>query len=217
MSLVSLSHYLNSSTPGFGGEKSFSVESVSRISAGKSSNSSSLNLFSHVGTHLDLPFHFDEHGKKLDDYPASHWHFKNVCLLELPTQDDQIINLEEHAARIPVNCDLLLIKTDFEKFRQDERYWKHNPGLSPESGKFLKMNRPLVRCIGFDFISLTAFQFRELGRAAHREFLNSENAEAICIIEDMKLSNWHSAIKEVIVVPLLVEQADGTPVTVVAF
>ncbi len=217
MSLVYLSHYLNNETPGFGGEKNFKIEAVSRISAGKSSNSSRLDLFCHTGTHMDLPFHFDEQGKKLDDFPASHWHFKNVCLLELPAQEDQIIDLEEYAARIPGNCDLLLIKTDFEQFRHDERYSKHNPGLSPASGKFLKKNRTLVRCIGFDFISLTAFQFRELGRAAHREFLNSENVEAICIIEDMKLSNWHLGIKEVIVAPLLVAEADGTPVTVVAF
>lgn len=170
-----------------------------------------------MGTHVDVPFHFDKDGKKIDDYPASHWLFKKAFLLELTVAPDEIFHLEKTTAEIPADCDLLLLRTGFEKFRSEEKYWKNNPGLSKESGSFLKSRFPKLRAVGFDFISLTAFQHRELGRQAHREFLFSDNGEPVCIIEDMKLSEWKRSYANVAVVPLLMSRADGAPVTVLAF
>lgn len=217
MSLTYLSHYLNDKTPGFGGQKSFFTESKSKITEGRSSNSLQISLFNHTGTHMDLPYHFDEKGKKLSDYPADEWSFNEINVLNIEVKPGEIIDLRQYEERISESCELLLLKTNFEKYREQAIYWQNNPGLSVESGDFLKTKFPNIRCIGFDFISLTAFHHRELGRKAHSAFLGSTNGRPICIIEDMKLSNWSINLNRVIVAPLLVHEADGVPVTVLAY
>ena len=74
-----------------------------------------------------------------------------------------------------------------------------------------------MRAIGFDFISLTAYQHREIGREAHRAFLAKyRDKPPIRIIEDMALAALSKAPSEVTVLPLFVRGADGAPVTVLA-
>ena len=56
----------------------------------------------------------------------------------------------------------MIYKTGFGKFRGKESYWKNNPGFAPEVAEILRDNFPNLRAVGMDFISLTAFQNREL-------------------------------------------------------
>ena len=76
-------------------------------------------------------------------------------------------------------------------------------------GKF-----PGLRAIGFDLISLSSFQRRELGRKAHHEFLRRN----ILVIEDMDLHVLKQNglfFKMIMIIPLFVDGAEGTPVTVI--
>jgi hypothetical protein len=57
---------------------------------------------------------------------------------------------------------------------------------------------------------------RELGRQAHRAFLNPESdGYPILIIEDMDLSANLNGLKQVWVAPLLVEGIDSAPYTII--
>jgi kynurenine formamidase len=40
------------------------------------------------------------------------------------------------------DCELLLVKTGFEKYRRKEIYWRNSPGLSPELAGFLRKKCP---------------------------------------------------------------------------
>ena len=53
-----------------------------------------------------------------------------------------------------------------------------------------------------DFISLTSYQNREIGRMAHREFLGS--SRPLLLIEDMDLSRLFQTPKKVTCLPLLI-------------
>ncbi|HAG91205.1 MAG TPA: hypothetical protein DCL41_05005 [Bdellovibrionales bacterium] len=113
--------------------------------------------------------------------------------------------------------DFLLLRTGFEKRRGEESYWNNNPGFLPEVGFWLREEFPKVRAIGFDFISLTCFQKRELGREAHRAFLNPfKDKPPILIVEDMKLAHAPHTLRRIHLAPLMIENADGAPVTVLA-
>ena len=76
--------------------------------------------------------------------------------------------------------------------------------------------------IGFDFVSLSCFQARDLGRRAHRAFLAQrpdgleEVAAPILVIEDMHLAELDVAPRRVVIAPLMYDAADGAPVTVIA-
>ena len=217
-----LSHPLSAETPGFGGAKDFVVHPQRRISRGDSSNSDRWELSNHIGTHIDAPYHFCEEGNRISDFAADFWFFDHPHLVDLPKLTPDLIGPEldkpdSWANKIPMNCDLLLIRTGFEAQRAKEAYWSSNPGLSAELAVFLRAHRPSVRAVGMDFISTTSFKHREAGREAHRAFLNVSGAgHPILLIEDMKLSPLTGAPVTILVSPLRVDGADGAPVTVIA-
>lgn len=207
-----LSHILSQTTPGFGGTTGFVARTTSSIREGKNSNSQRWELTNHIGTHVDMPRHFIEQGPTVDHFEASQWVFHKPYLWLRPTAPNTLIDTGgcEH---IPHACDLLLIKTGFEAYRQTRPYWEQNPGLTPELGQWLKTYRPNVQALGFDFLSASAFQHRDVGREAHRVFLA---APSILLFEDMRLSGLKCTPHRVIALPLRVEGADGSPVTVIA-
>jgi arylformamidase len=209
-----LSHPLDVDTPGFGGASAFSRHFVKSIDKGDSSNSELWTFNNHVGSHVDSPRHFSSAGATISDFTASHWVFDRVTVVPIAAKTDEIISPGAWCDEILMDCELLLLKTGFEAVRAEEAYWKHNPGLSPDLAMWLRAHRPSVRAIGFDFISLTAFQHRELGREAHKAFL-SHTTSPLLIFEDLKLSACGPKLKQVIALPLMVKNGDGGPVTVV--
>jgi arylformamidase len=230
--MLRLSHLLSSDSPVYGDYTRIEIQKTNEIQKGDSSNNSSISLTSHSGTHLDAPYHFDEKGKKLDEFPTDFWFCNKPYLIERRATPSEILSMGSWGAEfesIPEETDILLIKTGFEERRQpdDEQnradYIFNGPGLAPDLGLWLRKNTEL-KFIGFDFISLTSFQNRELGRIAHRAFLSSRPdgfssdipEPPILIIEDMKLSELNGSPKRVIISPLLFTDADGAPVTVFA-
>ncbi len=67
-----------------------------------------------------------------------------------------------------------------------------------------------------DLISTSSFSNREEGHRAHHAFLNPKSGQPILLIEDMKLDLIYN-FNKIIVSPLLVDNADGSPCTVFAF
>lgn len=227
--MLRLSHLISRDAPLYGDYSQVEILKTNDIQKGDSSNNSSLSLSSHSGTHIDAPFHFDSRGKTLDTYQPEFWLAERPYLIERKISPEEMITCDSwqsELSSIPATADILLIKTGFERFRNPDNrevYIFNGPGIAPEVGLWLRRNRS-IKYIGFDFISLTSFQNRELGRIAHRAFLSAQpdgftsvfDNPPILIIEDMKLSELTTSPKRVIVSPILFENADGAPVTVFA-
>jgi kynurenine formamidase len=131
--------------------------------------------------------------------------------------ENQIIEFSKEFDSIPKDCDMLLIKTGFQDKRHLPAYWANGPGLSPELAKWIRRERPFVKVLGFDFISITSFNNRPLGRLAHKEFLGVSGLNSpLRVIEDMKLDEVTKSPLVITIAPLLVGNADGSPVTVFA-
>lgn len=212
-----LSHRLDQATPGYGGKSGFSATLVKSITLGESNNSSHWELSNHIGTHVDAPFHFDQNGATVDTFLADFWIFNRPELIDRPASDSEIIGIEEWARAISVETDIVLLRTGFESKRSQRDYWENNPGLAPDLGSWLRENRPNLRVIGFDFLSVTSYQNRSLGRLAHQAFLTETGRGAPLLpLEDMALARLKCSPKTVIVSPLRVVGADGAPVTVLA-
>ena len=87
-----------------------------------------------------------------------------------------------------------------------------------ELALWLRQDFPAVRAIGMDWISVSSYESRELGRQAHRAFLNPDGeGSPVLIIEDMNLSKNLKNLAEVLVVPILIETIDSAPCTVIGF
>jgi arylformamidase len=216
--MILLSHILDTETPTYGQRDCFIIEETSQIKSGDSVNSSRWTFTTnHLGTHIDMPKHFYENGQSLTDVPVDFWCSDKVQLVDIPCSEARLIEESDSPKGIDYKTEVLLIRTGYEQYRQTDKYWNDNPGLSANLGKWLRENRPMIKIVGFDFISLTSWKYREEGKKAHQSFLDPNGeSHAICVIEDMSLLKAGTAIGFIVIAPIFVESGNGGIVTVFA-
>lgn len=216
---ICLSHLISQSTPSYGNRDRISIKANSSIQKGDTANSSAWTFSNnHIGTHMDAPYHFCEKGKKTYEISIDDYFFNKIQLIDVPCKEAKLIGIKE-LEQLPLfdkEVELLLIRTGFENFREQESYWNDNPGIAPELADYFRENYPKLRCIGFDFISLTSWNFRVEGRESHKAFLCPDHGNPILVIEDMALKALKGQINWVIVAPFFVEDGNGGAVTIFA-
>ena len=219
MSVQFLSHVLDATTQSYGNREKPRVEQRTFLANGDSANSFGLTLpTTHLGTHIDFPFHFFNDGRKIAEVLPNECIFNSVHLIDIPCNEAKLIGPADFQSPIPVNTELLLIRTGYEKYRGEEKYWNDNPGISHQLPIFLRKNYSKLRCLGIDAISITSWKYRSEGRDAHRHFLNKEgDGKPICIVEDMSLNKVSGPFESVIILPILIERIDSSPVSVLGF
>ncbi len=215
---IYLSYPLSPDTPAYGGEDSLKISHGKSMVKGDSCNTSYWSLSNHLGTHIDCPRHFVGNSKSVDNYSPGFWVFHCPQILDIsPTKPGSLIGPHDiKMDGVSKECDLLLIKTNFCSMRDREVYWRKNPGIEPDVAPFLRENLLNLRVFGFDFISLSSFAHREIGRNAHRAFLDHPNP--ILPLEDVNLSQLDAGtrLETVIISPLVIESADAAACTVFA-
>ena len=211
-----LSYSIGRSTPTYGNRNQFEIELKSSIARDDAANESAIRTTVHIGTHVDLPRHFHGSGQTIEAYDASFWVFDKPLLVEVASKnrvihDELIQKLESYP---DLGYDLLLVKLGTARDRHLRSFWEENHGFHPDLAPFLKDQYPSVRILGFDSISVSSFQERILGRAAHRAFLDPNST--ILLLEDMDLSSVDETTRlgRITVAPLRIEDCDGLPCTV---
>lgn len=191
----------------------------SRISQGNHSNTSYVNLFLHLGTHIDAPWHFFENGLGITDIPIENFVYNNVTFLNINKIDGSPImadDLEIHKTIIE-NSDCLILYSGFSKFRDSQKkyYIEETPGLSVGAAQFLA-DFPLLKCVAVDFISIeNVKRGRKIGFPVHHILLGRESP--ILLLEDANLRVLESKeIEKVYLFPLRIKGVEASPVTAVA-
>jgi arylformamidase len=210
MGVIYLSYFIDNETPLYGGKQGeIDIKPENLIVNGDSSNNSVIRMPSHVGTHIDFPYHFSETGSKSNDYPASFWIFNKVGFIDCKVED-----LIDKLDTFPSDIEILILKTGFGSYRGTNLYWEKQPVIPSFYANAFKNKFPKLRVFGFDMISLTSRQDRQEGKFAHVEFLLSHN---ILILEDMDLSSLDKTPEMVVLSPLQINALDGVPCNVMAF
>lgn len=192
----------------------------SRLTDGKSSNTSYIEMYAHTGTHIDSPWHFNLQGRKINDFSIEEFVFHKVLLLQIPRnawQEVGLAELEPHRAML-AEFDAVLINTNFGKtYRATdlETYLNATPGFSTEAAKLLASFTQL-RCVGVDFTSVENLQHnRPLGYPVHHAFL--DRPEPMILLEDAWLDILPDGpIHRIYLFPLRMEELEASPVTAVA-
>lgn len=207
--VINLTHFLAESTPAYGGVLgSVVIKPTRAIKKGDTSNNVYLQFPNHINTHIDFPRHFNVNGKTLNDYQASFWIFQSVAFIQGPVELLPVL-VED----LPADVDLLIFKTGFGKHRGTEAYWAEQPVIPSTYASTLRNRFPKLRVFGFDMISLTSQLDKTEGKKAHLAFLCEED---ILVLEDMNLDCLNEAPAQVIIAPLYLNDADGSPCTVFA-
>lgn len=215
-SFAFLSYPLCESAPSYGAKHKFRAYKESDISKGDIANSFKFETSVHMGTHIDFPKHFFDDGKSALDFGASFFVFEKPLFVRLEPKSKIVKEelIEVLSDILDEGYDILLADTASWRFRDKEEYWSQNYGFDPSLAGFIRDRFNGVRVFGFDSISVSSYTNRELGRAAHRSFLDP--AHPILLLEDMDFSAASGKnLKSVTVSPLRVDGADGALCTVI--
>ncbi|CCK80309.1 predicted cyclase [Desulfobacula toluolica Tol2] len=210
-----MSYPVSQKTPLYGNATGIEIKPDQHQSKGDGCNTMVWNFSNHTGTHVDVPRHFSLSGRTVTDYPPEFWIFNRIEVVDISNSvhDCQIIEPGIIPDFYTSEPELVLFQTGYGKFRGTDRYTLTPPGFSENVYCWLKNKYPSVRCIGMDIISISSFCNRDEGRKAHKAFLAPEQGAPVLLIEDMRL-NFKGGLKQVIVAPVIVEHADGSPCTV---
>jgi arylformamidase len=219
--LISLSHPLDPDGPAWPGSPELRVEPVKSLAAGGTSNTALVHLYSHTGTHVDVPRHVFPGGQALTDLPLDAFVFDRPAIVDLALGENALVgaaDLRDRAEQLE-GSDLLIFRSGFESARSDkDAYGRRGPGFSAQAARWLRENLPAVRGVAVDFVSLSAYQKVDEGRAAHRILLAVEpSGRPVLIFEDVRVSALGDALpRRVIALPLMIGGLDGFPCTILA-
>ncbi|MEO6454889.1 MAG: cyclase family protein, partial [Ginsengibacter sp.] len=130
---ICLSHIISQSTPAYGNRDRIFVRDNSSIRKGETANSSCW-IFSnnHIGTHIDSPRHFSADGKKTYEFPVNDFFYDKVKLVDIPCKTGILISIEDFKNIEDIvehDTELLFIRTGYEQYREQDKYWNDSPGL----------------------------------------------------------------------------------------
>lgn len=219
--LILLSHPLDPLGPAWPGSPKIEIEPVRRLDQGATSNTHLLRVYSHFGTHVDVPRHFLPGGKAIGDLPIDAFAFDSPAVVDLGLGEGELVRAAHLEARLEAlrDRDLLVFRSGFETARADhDRYERRGPGFSVEAASYIRAHLPAVRGVAVDFISLSAWAHADEGRAAHRILLSDDpGGRPVLIFEDVRVSALAGTVPtRVLAFPLQIAELDGCPCTIVA-
>lgn len=216
-----LSYPVNAAMPMYGSAPQPSLTPYRQIAKGDTSNSYIFSLHNHTGTHIDAPRHFVENGKSISDYSLDELIFKSPIMVDCPKNSATLITPDDlqHTLHLLQISDCLLLHTGYERFRNEEKYRTHNPGIAPETILWIREDYPDIRCIGIDSISISSFQHRNEGREAHKVAFIEQTGlgKPLLLIEDMKFDTISGeSIEKMFIIPWRIEGIDSAPCNIIA-
>ncbi|MFC1836444.1 cyclase family protein [Thermodesulfobacteriota bacterium] len=202
MSIIDISLTLQREMPRWPGAPPFELHWQTLMSKGDDCNTSGISTESHIGTHVDAPFHFVSDGATIDEL-APDTFIGPAMVAHLP-EVDLISDLELSSLELPEHTERLLFCT------RNSRWWESKHAEFRED--FVAMDvsaaewivKKGIRLVGVDYLSVEPFA--ETG-PVHRMLLGS----GVVIVEGLNLSGVEPGEYEFICLPLKMLGADGAP------
>ncbi len=175
-------------------------------------NAKTLHLYSHCGTHMDAPIHFNVNEKGIDTFPVQR--FFSVChIIDLNGIEANTTLTIDHLGKVGSILkpgEGLIFRTGWSKFVHEAKYRNGLPGLSKELA--LWCVKKAVSTIGVEPPSVADVNNLELLTEVHQILLGGD----IIIIEGLcNLDSVKSSMVQMIALPLKIKDGDGAPCRVV--
>ena len=212
MSWIDFTHIISPSMSTFPGTPAPELSTVATVPANYY-RETKLQLYSHMGTHIDAPAHIIENGRTLDQFPAEHFIGSAVVIPCAPqsTEPYPVIDMTalEPYMEAAEAADFLLFSTGWEsKWNDSATYRSSYPILAPDIAFFAATRHK--KGIGVDTLSPD----RPDKLHFHRAFLSFEEG---VIIENLcnLVSVPAGELFPLCALPLLFKNADGAPARVI--
>jgi len=173
-----------------------------------------LFLSSHTGTHLDAPHHFLEKGAKIHEISLKKLVSNAVLIKSRKKRNESITKtdiqkFEKKHGKFESFSSVIFL-TGWQRNLQKKYYYTKNPGLSVSAAKYLVSKK--ISIVGIDSPSIdlgTDSKFSVHQIFAKKGILIVEN---LANLEKIKSSKFH-----LVVLPLKLKNATGSPVRAIAF
>ena len=173
-----------------------------------------LFMSTHTGTHIDAPYHFLEKGAKIHEISLKKL-VSEAVLIQSKKKDGESITktdiqkFEKKHGKI-ASFSSVIFYTGWQRNLQKKYYFEKNPGLSVSAAKYLASKK--INLVGIDSPSIdlgTDSKFSVHQIFAKKGILIVEN---LANLEKIKSSKFH-----LVVLPLKLKNATGSPVRAIAF
>jgi len=170
-----------------------------------------VKMGSHVGTHIEFPYHHLKNGKSAADYPLERL-VGDAVLLDFShkKKNEEITKQEVIDTGVEIRPgDIVFVRTDMHKLWKT-RQAHDRPSLSIEATRYL-VEEIGIHCIGTD---ATGLEIRGTDdQPVHRILLGNDVAkvESLTNLDKLRTTRF-----QVIMLPLMVEGMDSCPVRAVA-
>lgn len=155
----------------------------------------------HAGTHIDAPYHFLPHGRKISDFPIERFIGKTRVLY---IEDKRSIKLTELKQKNLQDVDKVLFKTDNSRRWNRSNFDPGFIGLEPEAAKYIVNSG--VTLVGTDYLSIEAYKSKE--NYVHNTLMKHD----VLILEGLNLSEVPEGDYFLVCAPLKIVGAEASPV-----
>ena len=179
-----------------------------------------LFLSTHTGTHMDAPYHFLEKGAKIHEISLNKLVSKAVLIQSRESRDRfgikqisitkaDIQKFEKQHGKID-GFSSVIFYTGWQRNLQKKYYFTKNPGLSVSAAKYLASKK--INLVGVDSPSI------DLGKDSKFSVHQIFAKKGILIVENLaNLEKIKSSKFHLVVLPLKLKNATGSPVRAIAF
>ncbi|WP_282122955.1 cyclase family protein [Algibacter mikhailovii] len=176
-------------------------------------NASTLSFYSHCGTHMDAPLHFNVSNQTIDQIPVDHFVGK-AWVIDIRTLGAkgliQINHIPKDVLGEFQKGDSLVFWTGWSQYVNTAKYRNELPRISEELAHWCVLNE--VKMLGVEPPSVADVNNIDEVTKIHQILL-----EGVVIIEGLtNLENLNSNCVELIALPLKIGGGDGSPARVIA-
>ena len=203
MKIYDISASISETLPVYAGERP-SIVDVMKLANGDMCNFSDIKFTSHTGTHADVPYHFIQEGKNLDEIALDRF-FGKAKVYRLKVTDDIQVSDISH---LDINeGEILLFDTGQSDYMENPVFNKDYYAVSPEAAEYLAGKN--VKTVGIDYLSIDPYKSE--GFPAHKILMG----KGICLLEGLVLKNVPEGEYLLSALPLRIKGGNGSPVRAV--
>lgn len=198
MKWIDVTMPLDAATTPWPGDLPFDLTPVSRIGKDRTSNTSRITMGTHIGTHVDAPWHYEPDGRRVHEVDPAVF-FGEALVLDFTGV--QRISAEMLRGRRLLKR--LLFKTSASSRPHNAPFDEKYPSLTADAATYLVEQGVVLTGIDSPGIA----PFKEPGRDTHHILLR----EDVFVIENLRLGAVEAGVHAFVVLPLPVVGADGSP------
>jgi len=175
-------------------------------------NAKTLHLYSHAGTHMDAPFHFDVNDQTIDEFEVSRF-VCNAWVITVQAYSKQKIKKSDLGRFVDLigEGDGVVLKTGWSQFVNEDRYRNELPGIHEELANWFVEKK--INMLAVEPPSIADVNDLQEVTKIHEILLGGD----IIIVEGITNLEAISSEKiRLVALPLKIKDGDGAPARVIA-